>query len=234
MWNHHKFSYHGSCDLLLLHQDKFRGVQLDIHVRTKHRGQFSYVASTAIRIGQDVFEVVGKDVVYYVNGEANPAMPNALYLFMITHVKESDTRQTFTIDLGNSQISIKTWYDFLSVSIENAQDGDFSNSVGLMGTYPTGEMIDREGNLVSDYAAFAESWQVRDTDDVLFQSMQMPQYPQKCVMPITTRTKQRRRLGESISDDAAAQACAHVAKDDFDFCVFDVITTNDLAAAGAY
>jgi hypothetical protein len=56
------------------------------------------------------------------------------------------------------------------------------------------------------------------------------------VMPSVTKADKRRRLGEGITEVAAKAACAHahVGAEDFDFCVYDVMATNDVGMAGAY
>lgn len=57
--------------------------------------------------------------------------------------------------------------------------------------------------------------------------------PSRCELPqLSTK---RRRLGASfVGDDDAQTACAGVSDEDYDFCVFDVLATQDLATAGAY
>ena len=72
-WYGSHFSYHGACDLVLVSNPSFAfGKGLDIHVRTKHmvNQQFSYVSNAAIRIGDDVLEVVD-DGSHFINGVLN-------------------------------------------------------------------------------------------------------------------------------------------------------------------
>jgi hypothetical protein len=118
------------------------------------------------------------------------------------------------------------------VSIEHGKDADFGDAVGLMGDYVTGRKRARDGHVMDDANAFGQEWQVR-ADELKFQTLQSPQHPQECVMP-PAKADKRRRLGEGISETAAKAACAHVGAEDFDFCVYDVMATNDVGMAGAY
>ena len=61
-----------------------------------------------------------------------------------------------------------------------------------------------------------------------------PQFPTKCTMP--GPTKESRRLGESIAEEAAAEACGHYDGAEMDMCIYDVMASGDLelAQAGAF
>jgi hypothetical protein len=235
-WTGEKYSYHGACDMVLLHSDKFdNGLGMDIHIRTKHRGQYSYITTAAVRIGDDILEIIGQDKRYYLNSEANVAFPAKIAGYDITYSLRSDTQQTFLIHLPKEQrVVIKTWYELVSVSIENGNEADFGDAVGLMGDYVTGHKRARDGHVMDDVNAFGQEWQVRSDEPKLFQTLKMPQYPQECMMPPVMLDKRRRRLSEGVTEDVAKAACAHVSVDDFDFCVYDVMATNDVGMVGAY
>jgi hypothetical protein len=237
-WSGEKYTYHGACDLVLLHSESFGGgLGLDIHVRTKQHKNFSYITHAAVRIGDDVFEVVGnlnKD--YYLNGDLHVDMPASISGYPIEYSSEDPKRQKFTIILGDGQqIVIKTWRDFVTVKVENGNYQSFFDSVGLMGKFVNGHKVARDGTtIMDDLNAFGQEWQVTHNEPMLFQSLVMPQYPQQCVLP-TPSTAQRRRLGEpAISEAMAAAACAHVEPEDRSFCIYDVLATNDMDMAGAY
>jgi hypothetical protein len=67
-WGH--FDFHGERDLVLLHSSYFEdGLGLEVHIRTQMRREFSYISSTALRIGADILEVGGKGL-YFLNGVA--------------------------------------------------------------------------------------------------------------------------------------------------------------------
>jgi von Willebrand factor type D domain len=246
-WRGHRYSYHGSCDLVLIHSDRFgNGKGLDLHIRTRHRGSYSYISSAALRIGEDdIFEVSAekKSSLHYLNGVANVALPATIAGYEITHSVPAKGHSMFTIHVSDTEsIIIKTWRDFVSVSVNDATWTNFGDSIGLMGDFNTGDISLRDGTHVplirgknmdlNVINAFGQDWQVRHDDIKLFQTLQMPQHPQECTLP--TKTEIRRRLGEGISFEAAEAACAHVPEVDFDFCVFDVMAMNDVDAVGAY
>ena len=235
-WAGEKFSFHGACDLVLLHSEEFSdGLGMDIHIRTKHIRQFSYITSAAIRIGDEVLEVTGRNKLYYLNGIANAELPNTISGFKITHKDVGDKQQTFLIHLNKQMLVVKTWKEFVSVKIEHAKHHDFGSSVGLMGSFGTGMHLARDGKtVIHDIDEFGREWQVLSSEPKLFQTIQMPQHPQECAMPPQS-TVDRRRLGEAtITEEAAAKACGHVSPEDFDFCVYDVLATSDISMAGAY
>ena len=223
--------------MVLLHSDSFgNGLGMDVHIRTKHIREFSYVTSAALSIGDDVLEVTGKGELYYLNGIANAELPSTVGGYKVTRKQVSDFQQTFLVHLDKQTVVIKTWKSFVSVKIEHASVHDFGDSVGLMGSFGTGAMLARDGTTVLDDAnAFGQEWQVRSDEVKLFQTLKMPQYPQACILPPKSSVERRRRLGEAaVTEEAAAKACQHVPPADLDFCVYDVLATGDVSMAGAY
>jgi hypothetical protein len=236
-WRGENFDYHGACDLVLVRSNNFaNGLGLDIHVRTKHRGMFSYISTAAIRIGNEILEVTGKSGLYYLNGMANVVLPATIAGFSITHEQPLEFQHSFFIKVNHGQtIVIKTWRDIVYVMVEHAKADDFGDVVGLMGDFVTGHKRGRDGTVMDDINAFGQDWQVREDEPKLFQTVEAPQHPQQCALPTpSAETNIRRRLGEGISEAAAKAACRHADAEDFDFCVYDVMTMNDIDAAGAY
>jgi cysteine-rich repeat protein len=238
-WRRHPFDFHGECDLVLLHSSEFAsGLGLDVHIRTKLRRDMSYISGATVRIGTDVLEVDSQGV-YVLNGEVGAKLPSELSGFAFSHTQPTDKQHVFAVHLGGREsIYVKTYKDFVSVLIEQGQNKNFGDSVGLMGDFRYGRMIARDGKTVLDDAnAFGQEWQVLDTEASLFQSLRLPQHPLECKMPPPAQASLlRRRLSESKGAELAAEkACAHwgEGKDD---CVFDVLTTGDLemAVVGAY
>lgn len=105
---------------------------------------------------------------------------------------------------------------------------DFSDAVGMMGRYGTGEMLDRQGNPMDDMDVYAMEWQVKGDDQILFLDARAPQWPQEgCRMPKST---ERRNLREdSQLAKQAEKACSGVV--DFEMCVSDIILTGDIELA---
>ena len=62
-WGHLKrgdkrYSFHGQCDLVYMHTpDFYHGLGLDLHIRTKVHKFFSYIESTALKIGENILEI---------------------------------------------------------------------------------------------------------------------------------------------------------------------------------
>jgi hypothetical protein len=234
-WRRHHFDYHGECDLVLLRNEKFEsGLGLDVHIRTELRRDMAYIASAALRIGEDILEVASQGV-YWLNGVLSADLPDEFSGFAFSHTQPSDKQHVFEVYLGGRErIKIKTYKDFVSVLIEQGKREHFLDSGGLMGDYRAGRMIARDGKTVIDDAnVFGQEWQVLDSESSLFQTARFPQYPNACTMPTSVQASQlRRRLLESSVDElvAAEKACEHWG-DGKDDCVFDVLMTGDLEMA---
>jgi hypothetical protein len=239
-WRGHHFDYHGECDLVLIHSSKFgSGLGLDVHIRTKMRRDMSYISAAVLRMGTDTLEVESQGV-YYLNGVLNADLPDEFSGFAFSHTQPTEKQHVFEIYMGGRErLKLKTYKDFVSVLVEQAQGKHFGDSVGLMGDFGGGRMLARDGKTVlDDPNTFGQEWQVLDTEPTLFQTLRFPQHPMECTKPTPMQTSQlRRRLSESspIAELAAEKACEHwgEGKDD---CVFDVLTTGDLemAVVGAY
>ena len=108
---------------------------------------------------------------------------------------------------------------------------DFGDAVGMMGTYGTGDMLDRQGNVMDNADAYGMEWQVRGNEPVLFREKRAPQWPEHCNMPsLPPPLSERRNLREdSKLGKQAEKACAGVV--DFEMCVQDVMLTGDIELA---
>ena len=196
---------------------------------------YSYISSAAVRIGDEVMEVSGQHKTYYVNGVENaPLATTKLSGYRVTLAEPSAYQRTYIVHAERQKVVIKTWKDLVSVKIEEAQAAHFGDAVGLMGNFATGQLLSRDGTAMRDVNAFGQEWQVQSTELLLFQTIQRPQHPKVCTMPVASTSALRRRLSEGITEEAAKAACAHVKAADMDFCVFDVMATNDVDTAGAY
>jgi hypothetical protein len=231
--NGHSYDYHGECDLVLVHSEAFEsGKGLDIHIRTKIRRDFSYVSSAVLRIGEDILEVASKGV-YFLNGVASADLPSEFAGFAFSHTQPIEHQNVFDVHLfGQQHIILKTYKDFVAVTIEQGIKERFGDSVGLMGHYD-GNMLARDGTtVIEDPNAFGQEWQVLSTESKLFQEDRLPQHPQTCTLPSPVATSQLRRRLSGASDLAAAaeRACAQwgVGKK---ACIYDVLSTGDLEMA---
>ena len=144
-------------------------------------------------------------------------------------------RHSFEIELGATEkIVVNTFKEMVTVKMVNTTSANFGTSMGLMGSYRTGKMLARDGTtIIEDANEFGQEWQVRETEDILFNSIRAPQYPQQCV-PQSAKAVGR-RLGESITEEEARVACSHW-EEHKELCIYDVMSTGDLelAQAGAF
>jgi len=247
-WTGESYDFHGVCDLVLLSNNKFEnGLGIDIHTRTTKMRMWSYVSVAAIRIGEDILEVVGgeKEKNFWLNGvlgeeetsntsEKNTAIAS-ISSYPIYFHKESKKQRTFKIDLGEEEeIVIGTWHSFIRIQFNNAKSKHFEGSVGLMGSFSKGIRLARDNvTVLEDFNVFGQEWQVLQSEKKLFRTVKGPQHPVKCSIP--SSFDMRRRLEESqITLSDAKKACADVQKDVIDLCVFDIMATNDKKVVGAY
>jgi hypothetical protein len=134
-------------------------------------------------------------------------------------------------------MSLETYNDFVRVTIRSNGQGDvhFEGAVGLMGSFPTGEKMARDGKtIMSDTNTFGQEWQVRVNEPKLFHKVEGPQFPETCQMPTSAQRRERRLREGSLDLDDAKVACARVSPEDMDACIFDVLATNDKDIAGSY
>jgi len=224
-------------------------MDLDIHIRTTTRYDYSYIDTAVLRIGDETLEVTswGEYAINRIGAVALNShgggsvrrgdVVSTLGGYPIFHTKKDDKMNVFEVMLPHNQtIVISNLKDLVSVKINHASRQYFGNAVGLLGNFH-GTMLARDGvtDLHDDSNAMGQEWQVRDTDPMLFRSARAPQFPAKCRLPDVAE-KEARRLGEGISEEAAEIACAHVKGEAqaFAACVYDVTATNDLDQAGAY
>jgi len=245
-WSGQKYDYHGICDLVLLSHPNFHGgLGLTIHVRSKKTRQWSYISTAVVRIGKETFEVAGlKDGdthwlnnVQVENDEWDHKLVQ-IFGFPINFELLHTNQRQYVIDLGDDEfVELKTWKDMVRVDIIiNREKKTFDGSLGLMGTYPEGTMLGRDGKTTfKDLNNFGQEWQVLSSESKIFRAVDGPQHPAKCDIP--GKAVMRRRLARSdVSREEAEIACSHAAvnKEEFDLCVFDVMALGDKGAAGAY
>lgn len=235
------FTFHGHCDLVLLDSPTFgQGRGLSIHVRSSpFKTLYSYISRVAVRFGDQVFEA-GKGGEYILNGQSNPPLEQLLGSdFTISLSKgRNEAQNIITIYVNrNTQIDIRERNGWMRVRIETgAPAQDFAASAGLMGSFPDGAHLGRDG--VTEFASvdeFGVEWQVKEPlDGLLFQDPSP--FPDKCeLLSEATSVLRGRRLAESsISYHDAAKACikwSTFGDDSMDECISDVLISEDLGTA---
>jgi hypothetical protein len=232
-WSGEKYDFHGQCDLVLVRNHGFAdGLGMDIHIRTKIHNDWSAVESAAIKIGDEVFEISGREG-HWLNGVADPVLPAFLGRFEVSVGKPGPNTRRFVVHLGNGQkVRITSFKEFLSVAFDDLKD--FEGSDGLLGAFGSGYKVGRDGNtIINDWNTFGQEWQVLATDPKLFHVDESPQYPEKCLLPSKVKDVSRRRLNGLVYTEAE-EACSHVNGAERDDCIFDVLATADVDMAGAY
>merc|ERR1740139_2141986 len=239
------YDFHGVCDLVLLQNNEFeKGIKMDIHLRTKKMRSWSFVSVAAIRIGEDILEVVGGAIEnnFWINGIAgNKEVVNKNEVSMVATLsgypvffsETNKEQRQFVIDLGEEEaIVVATWKSFVRIQFKNAKGKHFEHSLGLMGSFSEGAKLARDNiTVMEDVNKFGQEWQVRESEPKIFHLTDGPQYPMECEVP--SGLELRRRLGEAgVTVLEAQNLCADVSKELIDLCVFDIIATNDRNTAG--
>jgi len=209
---------------------------------------WSFIETTAIRIGKDTFELAGgKDndnflingVVQQVKNENGVVGSISGYDIMFIQVNEKSRK--FVINLGTNhnnnkleEIVFTTWNLFVSISIKNPTNSHFDGSLGLMGSFPAGVMVARDRKTVYDDSnEFGQEWQVLSSEPQLFAERGTVGPSDTCSSPSNVEMRRRLQASEMTSKEAE-NACVSVNKEMKDLCIFDVMATNDISSSGAY
>jgi len=249
-WGGLDYDYQGACDLKFISAPKYaNGLGLDIHIRTDTRFDYSFISAAVIKIGDNTLEV-GAWGEYILNGvegtvqglDFDAEFPSTMgdNIPLSVEMKSKKTH-IFTIDASHvtgdadSKIKIQTFKDWVSIHLDFPQKDDFGDSVGMLGSFPEGVRFARDGvTVMEDDNEFGQEWQVLPEEAGLFEGARFPQHPEKCVLPETLpRSSTNRRLAESaVSEEDARAACNHLEMHQ-EFCVRDVLATQDLEMAEA-
>jgi hypothetical protein len=237
--------------LVLAKDENFAGgLGLDVQIRTKLVRFWSYIKSTAIRIGDDILEIEGSaDPVlteannhYWINFEYQGELTTLGGFPVKYHLKDMhQSKRWFEIDLSSKypgqKIVISTWREFVRVDFLKGGQDAFGNTVGMLGDYKTGKTLARDGvTVMDDFNTYGNEWQVLPVDDMLFHAIEQPQFPQGCILPENPRGERRRRLGEiTVTEEQAEAACAFIVDPlDRKDCIYDILATQDLDMVGVY
>jgi len=248
-WGGESYDFHGACDLVLFSNPSFdNGSGVDVHIRNKRMNMWSFIETTAIRIGNDIFELTGgKDNDnFLINGivqkvKNENGVVGSISGYDIKFMQVNEKSRKFIINLGTNQnknnleeIVFKTWNSFVSVSVKNPTMNHFDGSLGLMGSFPAGAMVARDGKtMFDDSDEFGQEWQVLNSEPQLFSQRGTVGPNDMCSSP--SKVEMRRRLqGSIVTLKEAEIACDSVSKEMNDLCIFDVMATNDKSSSGAY
>ena len=225
------------------------GLGMTIHIRTKIDTWWSYVESAAIRIGTNVLEIEGDNVNewMYLNGQVVPTegegeWRTTEFSSHILRYGHKNGKNEAKVYIGNGEyIAIKTYERFVRVQMSTAGSDKFIGSSGILGRFPDGKRVARDGQtVIGDANTYGQEWQVLPEEPKLFHTYDekwVVPANRKCAMPIETKEEQsrrKRRLASGISMSDAENACANETGDEFTACVSDVIATQDLSLASVW
>ncbi len=227
------------------------GLGIRVHIRTTRVKEFSYIERVAVMIGEDVLEFFNDANRFLLNGKFinkeetghHEAFDSGVLMGGVFNVRYYNKAISLRLhDDGSHSAKIDLHVrksGFPTVIVDGGKTELFKGSLGILGAWPTGEHLARDGKTQisvshQDAKDFALEWQVRNDEPVLFQDIRAPQYPTKCYEPTLYDPKQSatgRRLGSSHFEKNAEEACSHWHDDHKDDCLFDVIATQDLSVA---
>jgi hypothetical protein len=234
----------------MMHSSSFAaGLGLDLHIRTTRvdldRISYSYISSAAVGIGNKVLEVKDDGSVL-VDGSVFelPSGNSEFAGFPITKTFKGTKKNIHVYNLFleddeksiQIRVNLKTGMVFVDVR------GNFLDSVGLMGRAGTtkGFVVARDGetNMLGQWNAYGEEWQVRNNEPKLFAENRAPQHPAGCLYKSQKQTNAylRRRLLDGTMNTAmtielASEACENFSGRKKDFCIADVMATGDAELA---
>jgi hypothetical protein len=135
--------------MILTKDDTFaNGLGLELQIRTKLVRFWSYIKSSAIRIGDDILEIEGSaDPVlteaknhYWINFEYQGELTTLGGFPVKYHLKDKyQSKRWFEIDLSSKypgqNIVISSFNEFIRVDFQNGSDESFGNTIGLLGDF---------------------------------------------------------------------------------------------------
>lgn len=245
------YDFHGGCDLVLLDNPDFQdGLGMKIHIRTKVETWWSYVQSAVVQIGEETVEINGDNAENWLYTNGLPALHDeqewkfgTIAGLVLRSKAMGGGGHEAHIQLGNGEkITLKTYNRFVKVELYNAGKDLYNGSQGLLGRFPDGERVGRDGETpINDVNDFGQEWQVQSAEPKLFHTYDdawVVPAGQTCTMPDSSAAKQKlrqRRLADGIPTEEAEKACAHLSsEDDRTACVFDIIATQDVNMAAVW
>ena len=237
------FDFHGHCDLLLLESPTVAdGAGLSIQVRSSpYKEIFSYISEAAIQIGDRVLTIGhggqhAIDGVPQIVGKTEAMVLDDLHQYPVESSVSKKGRHVYKIHLshgphGKEEIDIREFKKWITVTLLHPSAANLGKSQGLLGRFPDGAMLGRDGKTVhTSYDDFGQDWQVPPDKSLLGPG---PFLDSSCapLQALKDRRKRGRRLGESsITRAQAMEVCKHWGNQMED-CINDVQISEDLEMA---
>ncbi|CAJ1959563.1 unnamed protein product [Cylindrotheca closterium] len=241
-WSDKRIEINGQCDLVMLQNAAFaEGLGMNIHIRTKIVGAWSYIKSVAINIGDDVLEIEGspnpkdEDAHYWFNGEYQSEELETIGGFPVEWEKPTPYKQQYNIDLDSKYPGKVITIDVINEFIRFNLNGDafvFGNSVGLLGDYKTGKTLARDGATeLQGFEDLVDEWQVIPSEPKLFHQLAHPQFPDKCIRRESSSGASKSHFSKPAVDVEQAEAICSGALDDatvINDCISYILLGRDL------
>jgi len=248
-----RYYFMGECDSVL-HASR----DLDVHIRTTIKDNYSYIEASAIRVGNSVVEMsTANPQDFFINGQDFttddlPLEIEGKYTLQEGAAVKKGLGTNYQLAVGALNVNIRVMKFIMGVEMYGIHEAFEEGTAGLMGQFPHGTLLGRDGTTVFEHDgvfrsvrevdepvcnAIGQEWQVRDTDPQLFREIRRPVWPHQCRFPAETTISDVRRLTASVDVETAAKVCAEVHKKDsadFEFCIMDVIAMDDVDAAYAW
>ena len=239
-WDQEPLSFHGECDLVMLHSDSFHKDGLDLHIRTTIHEWYSYIEAAALRLGGFVLQVEQSGLTLNEKVYSYDDLPIKFgedeYSYQITLLERDELQTKIRVQLQDHSEIFFTFYKHFLHILVSGNTLHFADSVGLLGEYGTGAMLARDGHVVDNMEEFAFDWQVNPAmDKQLFPVARGPQLPlEKCRMPNVDAPARRNLRSNLALYNNAVEACSHKSGSGFDLCVEDVLATGEVGLATAW
>jgi len=251
-WKGPRYFFMGECDTVFHRSEK-----LDIHIRTTIQGFYSVIEAVALRVGESVLEMeMGNNGMFWINGQelTNDDLPVEIegsYMLNLGQVIKQNSGTMYELDIDGIVVELRSMKSLMAVSFSGMDASFMEGTGGLVGTFPSGKLLGRDGvtvfkpdgelatirgHLQPVNNAMGIEWQVRDTDPQLFREIREPAWPNQCIFPTGKKDQRRQLTSASIDFDAALRACAETHDEDteeFELCVMDVLSMGDLEVAYA-
>jgi hypothetical protein len=226
-WSGKKYDYQGICDMVFLHSSEYgNSAGLDINIRTSEVNGTSYICAAVIKIGSDKLEV-HEDGTYFYNDESNVRLPDHFGDSTLSYAVEGGWLPMWTITSPRGgTIFVQIFNKMVDVKLSGFLNETISDSIGLLGNFDSGFLVDRKGEWMFDMNKFGKEWQVRDTEPMLFKEARHPQYPFICAMPLVSDMDRRLESVAHVPAELAEELC----KDSghyFHECVLDMRLTGN-------
>ena len=149
---------------------------LDVHVRTTIKDTWSYIESSAIRIDKHIFEFTKDDKLLIDGEETSLALDETYYMDGSCSVTKMENFYLLQEYGGRFVLKVKRTGKFHTISMDGLSSY-LAQSRGLLGKYPSGAMMGRDGKLMDTFHDLSFEWQVNPDDPQLFHSSREPQLP---------------------------------------------------------